>query len=54
MIDTALLWVRAETAMRARRWKDAIVHLRELVTVVDRIDFEYEEWLRALAECLRR
>ncbi|MCA9661375.1 MAG: hypothetical protein KC486_23750, partial [Myxococcales bacterium] len=54
MIDTALLWVRAETAMRARRWKDAIVHLRELVTVVDRIDFEYEEWLRALAESLRQ
>lgn len=54
MIDTALLWVRAETAMRARRWADAIVHLQQLVQVVDRIDFEYEEWLRALAECLRQ
>ncbi|MEZ4453960.1 MAG: HEAT repeat domain-containing protein [Nannocystaceae bacterium] len=54
MIDTALLWVRAETAMRAGRWADALVHLRQLVQVVDRIDFEYEEWLRAYAECLRR
>ncbi len=54
MIDTALLWVRAETAMRARRFDDAIVHLRQLVEVVDRIDFEYEDWLRALSECMRQ
>ncbi len=54
MIDTALLWVRAETAIRARRYDDAIVYLRQLVEVVDRIDFEYEEWLRALSECLRQ
>ncbi len=53
MIDTAVLWVRAEAAMRSRRYSDALVHLRKLVQVVDRIDFEYEEWLRALAECLK-
>jgi len=53
MIDTAVLWVRAEAAMRARRHAEALGHLRKLVQVVDRIDFEYEEWLRALAESLR-
>ncbi|MBK6916575.1 MAG: HEAT repeat domain-containing protein [Deltaproteobacteria bacterium] len=53
MIDTAVLWVRAEANMRAGRYADALVHLRHLVEVVDRIDFEYEEWLRAMAECLR-
>lgn len=53
MIDTALLWIRAEASMRAGRHVDALVHLRHLVEVVDRIDFEYEEWLRAMAECLR-
>ncbi len=50
MIDTQVLWVRAEGAMRAERWTDALAYLRKLVQVVDRIDFEYEEWLRALAE----
>lgn len=54
MIDAALLWVRAETAMRAGRHADALPYLRQLVQVVDRIDFEYEEWLRALTECLRQ
>jgi hypothetical protein len=53
VIDTAVTWVRAEAALRARRFGEAIVHLRRLVQVVDRIDFEYEEWLRALAEALR-
>ncbi len=53
MIDTAVLWVRAEANMRAGRYADALVHLRHLVEVVDRIDFEYEEWLRAMAESLR-
>ncbi|MCA9708707.1 MAG: hypothetical protein KDK70_22855 [Myxococcales bacterium] len=53
MIDTAVLWVRAEANMRAGRFADALVHLRHLVEVVDRIDFEYEEWLRAMVECLR-
>ncbi len=53
MMDTAVLWVRAETAMRGGQYADAEVHLRQLIEVVDRIDFEYEEWLRALAECLR-
>ena len=53
MIDTAVLWVRAEANMRAGRHADALVHLRHLVEVVDRIDFEYEEWLRAMAESLR-
>ncbi|MEM9463466.1 MAG: hypothetical protein AAGF11_55510 [Myxococcota bacterium] len=53
MIDTAVLWVRAEANMRAGRYADALVHLRHLVEVVDRIDFEYEEWLRAMVECLR-
>ncbi|MEM7158322.1 MAG: hypothetical protein AAF799_36115 [Myxococcota bacterium] len=53
MIDTAVLWVRAEANVRAGRHADALVHLRHLVEVVDRIDFEYEEWLRAMVECLR-
>ncbi|MEE9384960.1 MAG: HEAT repeat domain-containing protein [Nannocystaceae bacterium] len=53
MIDTASFWVRAEACVRARRYEDALPHLRRLVQVVDRIDFEYEEWLRALGECLR-
>jgi tetratricopeptide (TPR) repeat protein len=53
MIDTASLWVRAEAAMRTGRWQDALSYLRKLIQVVDRIDFEYEEWLRAMAEALR-
>jgi tetratricopeptide (TPR) repeat protein len=53
VIDTAVLWVRAEANMRAGRYADALVHLRHLVEVVDRIDFEYEEWLRAMAESLK-
>jgi len=53
MIDTAVLWVRAEASMRAGRWHDALAQLRKLIQVVDRIDFEYEEWLRAMAESLR-
>jgi hypothetical protein len=53
VIDTAVLWIRAEASIRAGRHADALVHLRHLVEVVDRIDFEYEEWLRAMAECLR-
>jgi hypothetical protein len=53
MIDTAVLQVRADAAMRARRYTDALVHLRKLIQAVDRIDFEYEEWLRLMAECLR-
>jgi hypothetical protein len=51
--DTTVLWVRAEAAMRASRWAEALRFLRELITSVDRIDFEYEEWLRATAETLR-
>lgn len=53
MIDTAILWVKAEANMRAHRFAEALVYLRQLAEVVDRIDFEYEEWLRAMAECLR-
>lgn len=53
MIDTAVLWVRAEANLRAGRYAEALPHLRHLVEVVDRIDFEYEEWLRAMSECLR-
>jgi hypothetical protein len=53
VIDTAVLWVRAEASMRAGRWHDALAQLRKLILVVDRIDFEYEEWLRAMAEALR-
>jgi len=53
MKDTQVLWVRAEAAMRAGRWNDALTQLRSLIQVVDRIDFEYEEWLRAMAEALR-
>ncbi|TPV92587.1 MAG: HEAT repeat domain-containing protein [Myxococcales bacterium FL481] len=53
MIDTAAYWVRAEGAMRGRRYEEALGQLRRLIQVVDRIDFEYEEWLRSLHECLR-
>ncbi|WP_157596501.1 HEAT repeat domain-containing protein [Plesiocystis pacifica] len=54
MMDTAVLWVRAEAAMRSGRWQDALGYLRQLAAVVDRIDFEYDEWLRALAETFKR
>jgi hypothetical protein len=53
MIDTAVLQVRADAAMRAHRYADALEHLRVLIQAVDRIDFEYDEWLRLMAECLR-
>ncbi len=53
MIDTAMNWGRAEAAIRAGRWEDALPLLRKLIEVVDRIDFEYEEWLRAMAETLK-
>jgi hypothetical protein len=53
VIDTSIHWMRAEAALRAGKPGEALVHLRELIEVVDRIDFEYEEWLRAAAECMR-
>jgi tetratricopeptide (TPR) repeat protein len=53
MMDTNVLWIRAEGALRAGRHVDAQTYLRQLVQVVERIDFEYEEWLRAFAESLR-
>ena len=53
VVDTNVLWVQAEAAMRAGRWPEALAKLRRLITVVDRIDFEYDEWLRAMAETLR-
>jgi len=53
VIDTNVLWIRAEGALRAGRHADAQTYLRQLVQVVERIDFEYEEWLRAFAESLR-
>ena len=53
MIDTSVLWIRAEGALRAGRHADAQIYLRQLVQVVERIDFEYEEWLRAFADSLR-
>lgn len=53
MMDTNVLWIRAEGALRAGRHPDAQIYLRQLVQVVERIDFEYEEWLRAFAESLR-
>jgi hypothetical protein len=53
MIDTNVLWIRAEGALRAGRHADAQIYLRQLVQVVERIDFEYEEWLRAFADSLR-
>lgn len=53
MIDTAVLWVRADANIRAGRFLDALEYLLQLVEVVDRIDFEYEEWLRATTECFR-
>lgn len=52
-MDTNVLWIRAEGALRAGRHADAQTYLRQLVQVVERIDFEYEEWLRAFAESLR-
>jgi hypothetical protein len=51
--DTTVLWIRAEASMRAGRWADALRYLRELITSVDRIDLEYEQWLHATAEALR-
>ena len=39
--------------MRGGRWSEALAQLEILIEVVDRIDFEYEEWLRAIAECFR-
>ncbi|HEY0135225.1 MAG TPA: hypothetical protein VGB85_14150, partial [Nannocystis sp.] len=53
MMDTNVLWIRAEGALRAGRHADALPWLRQLIQVVERIDFEYEEWLRAFAESLR-
>lgn len=53
MIDTAMNWARAEASLRAGRWAEALPLLRKLIEVVDRIDFEYEEWLRAMAEALK-
>lgn len=53
MIDTTVLWTRAEGELRAGRHAGAQMFLRQLVQIVDRIDFEYEEWLRAFAESLR-
>ncbi len=53
MIDAPLLWMRAQGAMRAGRHGDALEHLFQLARAVDRINFEYEEWIRALGECLR-
>ena len=53
MIDTSVLWIRAEGALRAGRHADAQIYLRQLVQVVERIDFEYEEWLRAFADSLK-
>ena len=54
MNDTGIVWVRAEAAMRGRRDVEAVEHLRQLIEVVDRIEFEYNEWLAALAGCLHR
>ena len=51
--DTSILWVRAESAIRSRRWSEAHGYLRQLIESVERIDFEYEEWLRATIECLK-
>lgn len=53
MIDTAVLWVRADANMRTGRYVDALEYLLQLIEVVDRIDFDYEEWLRATTECFR-
>lgn len=54
MIDTGVVWVRAETAIRSGRDQEALGYLRQLVEVVDRIEFEYNEWLAAFSECLHR
>lgn len=52
MIDTAIVWTRVENARRQGRYDQAINDLRRLIEVVERIDFEYEEWLRTLVDCL--
>ena len=53
MIDAASHWARANAALAARRYEEAYGHLRTLVGVVDRIDFEYDEWIRALLDVCR-
>lgn len=52
MIDTATVWSKVESARRRGYSQDALVELRKLVELVERIDFEYEEWLRTMVECL--
>ncbi|RMG95564.1 MAG: hypothetical protein D6705_13445, partial [Deltaproteobacteria bacterium] len=53
MIDAAAHWTRAAAAIAARKYEEAYDHLRILAGVVDRIDFEYEEWIRALLDVCR-
>lgn len=52
MIDTASVWSKVEAARRRGFSSDALVELRKLIELVERIDFEYEEWLRTMVECL--
>ncbi len=54
MIDAEIRWVRASTAMRAGHFADAVVLLRQLLETVDRIEYEYDEWLKALMSCYRQ
>ncbi len=54
MIDAPAQWQRAQAAIAAGRYEDAYTHLRALAGVVDRIDFEYDEWIRALLDVCRR
>lgn len=52
MIDTATVWSRVEAARRKGQSQEALTELRKLIELVERIDFEYEEWLRTMVECL--
>lgn len=52
MIDTTTLWSRVEAARRRGKNQEALEELRALVQLVERIDFEYEEWLRTMVDCL--
>lgn len=54
MIDAEIRWVRASTAIRAGHDADAVVLLRSLIETVDRIEYEYDEWLKALMSCYRQ
>jgi hypothetical protein len=44
----------ADQAVARGRFADAVIHYRMLVAQTHVVDYEYDEWLRRLAECYRR